>query len=76
MTPKKEGWAGIGSPHWKDTELLFEKKHLIPALQQLVTSYSSNNICGEAISQVDKHKRLRLYLTKWRYDSAAMPETS
>jgi len=27
-----------GSPHWKDTELLFEKKHLIPALQQLIVS--------------------------------------
>lgn len=28
----------LGSPHWKDTELLFEKKHLIPALQQLLVS--------------------------------------
>jgi hypothetical protein len=27
-----------GSPHWKDTELLFEKKHLIPALQQLLVT--------------------------------------
>lgn len=65
-----------GSLHWKKTGLIFEKKHLIPALQQLVTSYSNNNICGEAVSQIDKYKRLRLYLAKWRYDSAAMPGTS
>ena len=28
-----------GSPHWKDTELLFEKKQLIPVLQQLLIPY-------------------------------------
>ena len=27
----------IGSPCWKDTELLFEKKELIPDLQRLLT---------------------------------------
>ena len=26
----------IGSPHWKHSELLFEKKALIPVLQQLL----------------------------------------
>jgi hypothetical protein len=29
-----------GSPHWKDSELFFEKKSLIPALQQLLISRS------------------------------------
>lgn len=27
----------LGSPHWKHPELLFEKKQLVPALQQLLT---------------------------------------
>jgi hypothetical protein len=26
----------FGSPHWKDSELFFEKKQLIQALQQLL----------------------------------------
>jgi hypothetical protein len=26
----------LGSPHWKHSELFFEKKALIPALQQLL----------------------------------------
>jgi hypothetical protein len=26
----------VGSPHWKHSELFFEKKQLIPALQQLL----------------------------------------
>jgi len=28
----------VGSPHWKHSELVFEKKALIPALQHLLTS--------------------------------------
>jgi hypothetical protein len=28
----------IGSPHWKHSELFFENKSLIPALQQLLDS--------------------------------------
>ncbi len=28
----------LGSPHWKHSELFFEKKALIPALQQLLTT--------------------------------------
>lgn len=28
----------LGSPYWKHSELLFEKKGLIPALQQLIIS--------------------------------------
>ncbi len=30
------------SPHWKDTALLLEKKHLIPALEQLSVSYTKS----------------------------------
>lgn len=29
----------IGSPHWKHSELFFEKKGLIPALQQLIVAH-------------------------------------
>ena len=29
----------FGSPHWKDTELVFEKKGLIPAMQKLLVTY-------------------------------------
>jgi len=32
----------LGSSHWKHSELFFEKKRLIPALQQLLVSYSSS----------------------------------
>ncbi|MFC2065677.1 hypothetical protein ACFLUO_01235 [Chloroflexota bacterium] len=28
----------FGSPHWKHSELFFDKKALIPALQQLLAS--------------------------------------
>jgi len=30
----------IGSPHWKHSELFFEKKALIPVLQQLLATCS------------------------------------
>jgi hypothetical protein len=33
-----ERFANSGSPHWKHPELLFEKKALIPALQQFLTN--------------------------------------
>jgi len=29
----------FGSPHWKHSELFFEKKVLIPELQQLLVAY-------------------------------------
>ncbi len=29
----------IGSPHWEHSELVFEKKELIPASQQLLIDY-------------------------------------
>jgi len=32
----------IGSPHWKLPELFFEKKELIPSLQQLIVSQSGH----------------------------------
>ena len=35
-------WCGkvmIGEPNWKHSELFFEKKQLIPSLQQLLISY-------------------------------------
>jgi predicted RNase H-like nuclease (RuvC/YqgF family) len=31
-----------GSPHWKDSELFFEKKQLIPSLQQFLVSQSGH----------------------------------
>jgi hypothetical protein len=33
----------VGSPHWKHSELVFEKKGLIPALQQLLADFLKKN---------------------------------
>jgi hypothetical protein len=37
---------GIGSPHWKNSGLWFEKKQLIPALQQRLTNCQKPWVTG------------------------------
>jgi len=50
---RTSGWRG--SPHWKHSELVFEKKQLIPALQQFLTY---DKITAETKGIIEERKEL------------------
>jgi len=46
----KQGYKEVfGSPHWKHSELVFERKELIPALKQFLNSYLCSKVPAEMI---------------------------
>jgi hypothetical protein len=48
-TLSPQNGISVGSPHWNDTELVFEKKGLIPALQRLLAKNSSHTFRSSTI---------------------------